>query len=166
MLRHDASRGLYTQRVKLHGRQRGSSPLLVKQPLPFRNNPQHDEFEAEIIVCEISQYLSTKTSSSVRFFYNMELWKLCFLLENWVKMKSIVIMFPLKRSSKSKIFQHHPLPLFLRFALLWQIYQVPLWWRRRGIGSCHERTTCNMILIICVFLSLGNLKLTRKYVTF
>ena len=35
--------------------------------------PQHNEFEAEIMVCEISQYLSTKTSSSGRFFYNMEL---------------------------------------------------------------------------------------------
>ena len=106
MLRHTTSRGLCTQHVKLHGRQKGSSRLLHLVKIP-----QHDEFEAEIMVCEISQYLSTKTSSLVRFFYNMELWKLCFPPENWIKMKSIVIMFPLKSppNPKSSSTTHSPL---------------------------------------------------------
>ena len=48
--------------------------------------------------------------SSLRFFDNMELWKVCLPPQNCVKVKSIVIMFPLKRSSKVNIFQQHPLP--------------------------------------------------------
>ena len=68
------------------------------------------------MVCEIYHYLSTKTLSSVRFFDNTELRKLCFPPENWIKMKSIVIMFPLKRSFKSTNLPAPPTHLFLGVA--------------------------------------------------
>ena len=74
---------------------RGDAALssLLNSHLHLETIPQHDGFEAGIMVCEISQYLSTKSSSSIRFFCNMELWKLCFPPENWVKMKSIKNFF-------------------------------------------------------------------------
>ena len=118
--------------------------------------PQHNEFEAEIMVCEISQYLSTKTSSSVRFFYNMELWKLCFPPENWIKMKSIVIMFPLKSppNPKSSSTTHSPL-LEICFCYC-KFARSPI--MEGGLflpWTCHLQHDFD-----CVCLNLSNLKLT------
>ena len=72
---------------------------------------------------------------------------------------------PLKNSSKSKIFQPPPPPsALLRFAFtIANLIGLPMMKEVWGDGSCRELATRN--IIICVFLNLSNLNLTRKYIT-
>ena len=72
--------------------------------------------------------------------------------------------------SIKKVFQSQHLPAtppspFLRFLFAIANLLVPPMMEGRWVGFCYELTTCNMILIICVFLNLSNLNLTRKHVT-
>ena len=165
MLRHDNSRGLYAIMWSFTaGRKDPALSPLWNSQSHLETIPQYGGCEAEIMVSEVSQYLSTKTSSSVWFFCNIELWKLCRPPENWVKIEKHCDYVSMKKVFWIQNLPTPPTSPFLRFAFDFcycKFARLPYDGREFVLAMNVPLATWFWLR---VFLNLSNLKLTRKYV--